>query len=471
MPHQFPSRIIAPLLVILFTATLASLHLQYRTITGDEVPYTDPAIRLVTGKGWTSIAWAPSSETFFVGNFPAYPLLLAAAFSIAHPDLSTARLLSHLLFAASFLLLLAAGRRWQWFPNWKWETAWLIVCLFGLYIFPVAQYARPDAWALFLVCLATFLCSLPPSRATGAALLLNGFLAGASGLQLVPVLGILGLVFIGLTRRWKPVLLVAVGGACGLLGTFAVMAAFSMAAPFWESTFGMGSDRWAQWHGWRDPLLWSASLLLLTAPVFAGKNPLVIRCATWGLLSGIGIAGTLFALGKFPNYYAFFASIPASIAAFVLLSRIPRGPFRAIGILCLSGSAILGFPLVSLMVWNTWEQRDLHRFEEWVWSHIDPGSKVVATPIAYYAALRAGATIRTDFMCRQTDSVADADRLLLMKDDPWIRNWEHSTQWKIVAQYDARGTIPSRLTALDILNRLSFSPQYQLEIWEKIKTP
>lgn len=253
--------------------------------------------------------------------------------------------------------------------------------------------------------------------------------------------------------------------------TFAVMAAFSMAGPFWESTFGMRANRWEQWHGWRDPLLWSASLVLLIALAFETRNARVVRASFWGLVGGLGTALILFTLSKFPNYYAFFASIPASIAAFVVISQLSQHPLRLFGILCMSGSAMLGFPLVSLMVWNTWDQRDLARFEEWVRKRIAPESRVVTTPIAYYAALGTGAEIRTDFFQSHKDSLEDADQLLLMKNDPWIRSHRDFSQWQIVAEYDARAMIPSRVPALDFLNRLSFSPQYQLEIWEKIPSP
>jgi hypothetical protein len=469
-PSSFLPKFAAPFLILLFVGLLASVHLQYRTITGDEVPYTDPAIRLVSGQGWTSIAWAPSSEEFFVGNFPAYPLLLAAVFHLAEPNLSSARLLSHLLFAVAFMLLLAAGRRWAWFPDWKWECTWLATCLFGLYVFPVAQYARPDAWALFLLCSATWLASLSQGKLRTTGLFLIGFLSGASGLQLIPVLGILAVVHLRLTRDWRPSTTLAIGGAVGLGATLATVAGLGYLQPFLDSTFGMGADRWAQWQGWRDPLLWSSSLVLILSLGWGQLNIPIRSRAICGLLAGLGTATLLFALSKFPNYYAYFAAIPASIAAFSVLPHCSRRMLRPFGLAALCGSALLGFPLVSIMVWNSWEQRNLSHLEAWIEAQITPEVKVVATPLAYFAARRAGAEIRTDFMCRQTDSVADAQLLLLMKNDPWIRHWKYAHQWRIVGEYDAPAQYPPRISPLNLLNRLSYSPQYQLELWRKAPT-
>lgn len=100
---------------ILIVIALASLALNFATLTRsptiaeDEVAFTEPALNLATGHGFSFPGW--NDGRFWTGNAPLYPLLLSCWLRVVPFSIAGVRSLNVLIALAAFLLVIAAAMR------------------------------------------------------------------------------------------------------------------------------------------------------------------------------------------------------------------------------------------------------------------------------------------------------------------------------------------------------------------------
>lgn len=361
---------------------------QFRHPMGDEAAYLDPALRWLEGKGWTSTCWGQPSHEFYAGYVPLYPLAASAWMAVFGSSLESARHFAVVCFTAAMLLLLDAGRRWGWWPSRGRGLLFVGLVAASLYGLSIAQTARPDAWCLLMLSVTIGIIKAPwPHAVRLAGVFLGGAACALSGLQTAPPLAVLALGWLAVSRGqcWPFVLACAAGGATALAAYAGLLASQGVLDPFLASTIFSRSNRWEAWHGWRDPMLWACAGALGLFTLFGPRSHRLAAVLGWGAGLGTGLA--LFASARFPQYYAHLAILP--LAAGVAAAWPPRGHgspwISRLAATGLAGAAVTGFPLVCVMVWNTWDFRDQQPLAEWARTHLRQEDRVYCDPGAFFA--------------------------------------------------------------------------------------
>jgi len=463
----------------LWTILVALNISPLRYLQGDEVGYLDPAINLCEGRGFVSTAWWQPADQFFACNLPLYPAVSFIWFKIFGADLPQGRLLSLTLFALSTVIILQTLRRAMVFRSSRQEILFLLLWLLGLYSGSISQFARPEALCLFFLSTYMFSWTVSSPSLSALALMLTGIGASLSGLQLVTVLGFYSLLAFGLDPRkaLRQTLFLVLGGITGAAIAAALYASQGVLGVFISSTFGLGPNR-AQWQGFRDPALWCTTLLGFALWIrFRKLLPSPIgRVLLLGSLGGILVAGGLYGLSKFPQYYCFFALLPPIIgisATLPLLWPAISNLTRTISVLAVLAS-ITGFPLYLAYYWNTKDQRNLALVEQYCRDQVTPGSIIFCDPAAYFSVRRIAAKTYTQFYLdhANADERASISKVILLSKNapPYIDQPTVFSQlggdWQESGRLDSEAAAPLRIRTLSFLNRLSYLQPYNFTAWD-----
>lgn len=476
----FAMRWLPSVLLLLFYVALMLLVLEdFRGVMGDEAAYADPALRWCEGLGFTSAAWWQSPDAFWAANFPLYAVVSAAWVKFTGmSSLWGLRSLSLLLYVAGLAVWMAACRRAEWFKSLAQEVGFLAMILGSLYATAPSQYIRPEAVAPLLLGLGLWGQTLSRESMRDVMAFATGALAAWAGLQFVVTLGVFALVWLAAadTKPWRALIGCILGGVTGFGALVAVYAYFGVLSVFFESTFGHGGNRLAQWHGWRDPMLWAGSAVLAAGLALRVWPSRERRWAAAGLAAGPGLAAVLFLLSKFPQYYGFLAVLPvctATAAVFPALRKTWR--FAAGSILVVAG--LVGFPLAALTNWNTMPSRNHEELSRWTGDRLTACKTAYVDPSAYFAARGQGRQIYTQFVlpALSHDERSRIDAVMLIPGHPLGYLQKESVLQLIGGEWELCGTYPenpagaSRFPALEIFRRFSYAGPYQFELWRRVR--
>ena len=472
-------RISSLLILVLYAAVLLPVLEDFRGVMGDEAAYADPALRWCEGQGFTSAAWWQSPDAFWACNFPLYAVIHAAWVKFTGmSSLWGLRSLSLLLYVAGLAVWMAACRRVGWFKSVAQEEGFLAMILGSLYATAPSQYIRPEAVAPLLLGLGLWGQTLSRESMRDVMAFATGVLAAWAGLQFAVTLGVFVIVWMAAAdaKPWRAFVSCILGGLTGFGVLVAVYGYFGVLSVFFESTFGHGGNRLAQWHGLRDPMLWAGSAVLSTGLALRLWPARERRWAAAGLAAGPGLAAVLFLLSKFPQYYGFLAVLPvctATAAVFPALRKTWR--FAAGSILVVAG--LVGFPLAALTNWNTMPSRNHEELSRWAGERLTGCRTAYVDPSAYFAARRQGRQIYTQFVlpALSDDERSRIEAVLLVPGHPLGYLQRESVLRLIGGEWELRGTFPvnavqaSRFPALDILRRLSYAGTYRFEVWWRVR--
>jgi hypothetical protein len=472
-------RPVAWLMLSVYAALLVPLLTDFRAVMGDEACYVDPALRWCEGQGWTSTAWGRPPGEFWASNLPLYAMSVAAWVKVTGLDsLWGLRLWSVILYVSGLALWITGADRAGWLRSSAQQVGFLALMAGSLYATGPSQYARPEALGALLLGFSLWGQTLSSTRLRDGAALASGFLVAWTGLQFAVALAVLGLVWLLLAERrpWRSLFLCGAGGVLGFVALFGVYQSLGVLGVFLEETFGTAGNRMAQWHGWRDPMLWAASAVLIAVLVTRGKNSAEGRRALAGLLGGPGLALVLFALGKFPQYYAFLAILPLATAVCAAVPSIAR-KWKPVAFALLASAGVIGFPLAALMNWNAMPGRQHADLWRWVESALAGREAVFVDPSAYFAARAEGREVYTQFVldALSAEELQRIDAVQLMPDHglAYLGKAEVLAKlggsWRLVGAYPAAGRPSSRVPQLDFLSRLSYSGPYVFELWERAR--
>lgn len=472
-------RPVAWLMLSFYAALLVPVLTDFRAVMGDEACYVDPALRWCEGKGWTSTAWGRPPDEFWASNLPLYAISVAVWVKVTGFDsLWDLRLWSVILYMFGLALWITGASRAGWLRSSAQQAGFLALMAGSLYATGPSQYARPEALGALLLGFSLWGQTLFSRRLRDLAALASGFLVAWAGLQFAAALAVFGAVWLLLAARqpWRSLLFCGVGGVLGFVLLCGVYQSLGVLGVFLKETIGATGNRTAQWHGWRDPMLWAASAVLISVLVLRGRNSAEGRQALAGLLAGPSLALTLFALGKFPQYYAFLAVLPLVTAVCTVVPSIV-GKWKAAAIALLVSAAVVGFPLAALMNWNAMSGRRHDDLRRWVVSALAGRKAVFVDPSAYFAAQAEGQEVYTQFVLEalSAEELQRVDAVLL---PPYHRLQYLSTEnvltrlggeWTLAGRYPG-GTQPvSRVAQLDFLSRLSYAGPYVFELWERTR--
>ena len=474
---QSAMRPVAWMMLLAYAVLLTAVLGDFRAVMGDEACYVDPALRWCEGKGWTSTAWGQPPDEVWASNVPLYALSVAAWVKVTGLDsLWGLRLWSLVLYAAGLALWVSGARCAGWLLSSAQQAGFLALLAGSLYATGPSQYARPEALGTLLLGFALWGQTLRSGRWRYVTAFLAGLLASWAGLQFAVALTVFGMVWLLVCggQPWRNLLVCGAGGLLGLVILCGLYHSAGVLGVFVAETFGAGANRSAQWHGWRDPTLWAGAAVLLAGLLCGAWGATERRLALAGLLAGPGLALALFALSKFPQYYASLAILPLATAVCAVFPSIAQ-KWRPAGFALVVSAGLIGFPLAALMNWNAMPGRQHEELRQWMESALAGKKAVFVDPSAYFAARSADREIYTQFVLEALDA-ADAGRIEAAVLVPnhglaYLRKEEVLGQlggtWRLVRTYPEGAQPASRISRLDFLSGLSYSGPYVFEMWQR----
>lgn len=452
----------------------------------DEVMFADPAVNLATGRGFTTSAWFQPRETFFAGNSPLYPLVLAPWVKVFGVTAVAVRSLNYVLVLAAVAVLGLALARLGLVnrPADRLLLAALVLCADGVtYSYRGGRY---DCLGMLLVAGMLWALTLPAPRARTAALVALAALVPWAGLQLVPYAALLGLLLLLVRGRAAvgAVAAVAVGGALGTAALVGLFRAEGVWPEFVKSVALLGGARRPlaarAADALRAPATEPSSLLLLaTLAVFLAfelrrkgvrlRSPVVV-----GLLAGVVVPCALAFVGKYVRYYAWMSSIPMAVCVAAHFGRAAPAARLAVAPLLLLACAA-GLPARLAVTGLEWGLRDPAPVDRLVAGQVGPGDWVFSEYEAYYPAKRSAAVVLLPpyigdasgpVLADPPVTAAERDRVnvLIAKPDTAAKRLAFfGGRWAPVARYAADPAARVRLLA-----RVGFgSKPYDLTVYRR----
>jgi hypothetical protein len=441
----------------------------------DEVMFADPAANLYLGHGFTTSAWFQSRDGLFAGNSPLYSLCLYPWISAFGLEVTAVRAFNYVLMLLTVSTgLLAMGRLGLVRSPWlKAGLALLVLCADGVtYSYRSGRY---DCLGMLLVAALGLGLTIPARKPRAAALALLACLVPWAGLQLIPYLGILGLVLL-LLRGREALFDLAWIGAGLALGLGSLVLFFEV-----NGVWGEFLKSVAILAGARKPLA-NRLLSALLAPLTEPSSVLLLAALTVGLVAalrrddfrvrsplgvgwlvGILVPVFLAVTGKYARYYCWMAFLPMAACIAGELQHGRMGSLRLAVVSLLLLASIAGLPARLAVTWREWTLRDPRPVDAVVERALRPTDWVYSDYEAYYPAKRRAAVLflppyaglmpemeGTGVAPALTSADRDAVNVLILKpssEEQALRRF--GGRWSLVASYAAaREQPPARTVGL-----------------------
>jgi hypothetical protein len=398
----------------------------------DEVWFSDPAVNLVTGRGFTSSAQSVMGRhEIYSGTSPLYPLLLAAWFRILGVGLLVARSLNYVLMVAVVACVIAASRR-SGLVTTRWAKVVLAVALLCNYgISFDYRSARYDVLGM-LVCAILYLeFTIANSKVRRMALVLTAALLPAAGLQNIPFAAAASLVVL-LMGGWRLLPDLIIVGAGIIIGAAAMVGIlhfehvlprvirFTMEFASGPMRASLDLEELLSFKGNAFPslvLLVGLGGMALVTPIFRGHGA-ARRWAIGAVLFSIVIPTTMVAAGHFPSYYAWMMFLPTLVCFCACLDRLMELPGSRAGLILASAAALLtcyGLPGHLAKAILEWKQNDPQAVARFVKSVARPSDVIYCCTPVYFAAKATTPEVMTlDYHNVMSPAERDSISLLLI---------------------------------------------------------
>jgi hypothetical protein len=377
---------------MLVVIALASLAVNFATLTRsptiaeDEVAFTEPALNLATGHGFTFPGW--NDGRFWTGNAPLYPLLLSCWLRVVPFSIAGVRSLNVLIALAAFLIVIAAAMRHGLIE----KPALLFAALLCAYSISFSyRGGRYDALCMLLFALVLLATTLAGWRRY-ALLVFGAFFMPAAGLLLPACAGVVSLVLLIAYRRsvlrdltvfWIAMLagvaaLLLLYAQNGVLQDFLTLIgrhSVVHGANVETTSFNSLSRKWR-----RLPLaLWAdkVNLLLVALVAFLGW-----RRRSRLLWTAIAVAVVLPLTIEFLYMYRIYYGWMIAIPLLVVLASFRDSKCATLALLIV---IVTGLPARTLLAVLEWRSRDYAPVEALAARNIGPDDTVYADFAAYYA--------------------------------------------------------------------------------------
>jgi len=182
------------IILLTFIAINFSVACRTPTVFPDEPEYSDPAVNLYLGDGFTSTMWAQGRHDFWVGNVPAYQILLAGFFKLFGVGFLQARMVNTLLAALAAGMIWLALKRTELIKTAPYRLLSVVLILSGSVSTQTIRTIRPDT-TMFTVCAAVFLAwTVRSEKLRWLAVILASSLLLPAGIPMLPY----GILMLGL---------------------------------------------------------------------------------------------------------------------------------------------------------------------------------------------------------------------------------------------------------------------------------
>jgi hypothetical protein len=411
------------IVAVLFAINLATVEL-YPMAWFDEAGYSDPAINLVRGNGFTSSTWYNALwGKFWASNPPLYPLLLTPWIAWLGVHFAAIRSLNLVVISASAIALWYYAVRSGLFPSVLGRIIVVLLPLLGYGVSFTYRSARPDTLCILLAALVLNASLLSDWRWRTAALIAVGALVPWTGLQLAAFAVILALLIAiwWMREAIKVFLPLGVGMALGLVALFGFYAANDSLRDFVAATFAslhtvvgevahlvMLNDPRGMDHVRHYPALLPAVLFQDRSTVFVAVAAILLLISlrhasgtTAFKASRLAVAAAFVIpiftelAGRYPLYYTWMGLLTVGIAAAASLepsSTSPdRRPTRRLAIGCIALALAIGLPLQLARAYEERGARNYDALRAYVDARVSPGDWVYISEPPYFAVVERGA--------------------------------------------------------------------------------
>jgi hypothetical protein len=375
----------------------------YPAVWVDEILSADAGIHLAQGKGFVSAAWfnQPSWE-FWASYPPLYAFVLAGCLRLFGISAFVVRSFGLSLITVSLLIIFRFLKRLG-----DDSSRWIVVVALAVCepLAFLARAGRPDSVSVFLLCATSLVFVERTWRWRGAILFVLGFFAVPAALQFAACVLMLGALlqiwFHPFTRR--EIALWGTGAACGTAALAGIYASQHVLRIFLESTV-------ASTHSSAGRLLQNLLLRngakpfvlsdIVSAPLRDYASPVVIvsgvivwlvakrlnnslarQLSSFGLACAVVIPLAIQLLGKYPIYYAYMGTVPATMAIVAACGRLAsKGRYANALVL-----ALLFIGGAGQLWWKGWSQGTQTVFD--IFRQVSKEDTVVADYPAYYQLL------------------------------------------------------------------------------------
>jgi hypothetical protein len=289
---------------------------RFTTVWLDEVMFTDPAINLYFGNGFTSTAWfIQTKEEMWAGNLPLYSLVLFLWVKLFGFSLLTVRSLNYFLIIGSSIMLWLAVIRLR-LVNLAWIRIFLIIiflCGYGISL--CYRSGRYDCLGIMLGISAVLVYSVSYSKLRYFLLMSIGILIVPSGLHLCLFSVIICFLLLIFMKKsvFKEACFLGFGMIIGLMILLAFYYLNGVLDDFISSVNILKSVTSGSLP--KDPSLpfiYMVAFLIIINRINKGYiqwNSLII----FGILAGLFVPIIMLLVGRFPTYYSWMVYIPLSI--------------------------------------------------------------------------------------------------------------------------------------------------------------
>lgn len=411
---------------------------RYPFVWIDEVMYSDPAVNLYLGNGFTSSAWyAQPANEFWAGNVPLHSMLLYLWIKIFGFSITAVRSINFVYLAASALLLWRACLRMNLVASSRLRLALLVLMAGGYSMIFSYRSGRPDCLALLLICGAIYVYSRECWRQRIFGGMALGWLMPWAGLQLLPLLAVGGiLLWLYLGRAVvRELLATAAGAALGGVSLYWFYVSHGVWQRFLASVRQHTTIGFFGWlargelrHSNLVPKDFSFMVLfvlamalmvyqIMNSPPFSSSQPSPQgKGRTFGWLSSIDSAcgvrdgrgsplsfGIIYSLvltvalifsGKFPTYYGWMTYVPLCLCLCMTLGKIELTErLRWMCGIFLAAAVVIGAGLHGITALADWRDRDYANVEQLIRGNVSGTDWFYGEFTTYYAAKKTAARV------------------------------------------------------------------------------
>jgi len=412
-PWEWPTLLVIFAVFLLLNVVTAS---RSPTVWMDEVMLADPAASLYLGQGFHSAAspYLTNQETY-VSNALPYTAALYGWINIFGFNPTAVRSLNFALMVLTVAMICLAVQRYRLVrsPQARIVLACLLLCGYGIaFSFRSGRY---DISAAIVVAAMFLAGTVRQSGLRYSLLAILGALAMWAGMQMTPllfVLGLLLLIFFG-ARFLMPLIVLALGSIAGLLSMYLAFRANGQWSTFIRTTRAFaGSDVVNRGLVHRTIAAVAAALrglvlhdfsltILLLLMAMALLVMIVGRKWQWrsapvfGLAVAVLVPLAMFFAGRYPIYYSWMAFLPATVAAVAawdtLLRSHQHAAIRRASAALLVLACLVGLPLRLTLTALEWNQRSYAPVEQLVQRNVTSTDYAYCDPAAYYPTKRIAA--------------------------------------------------------------------------------
>ncbi len=430
-------------LILFFLLNFATAE-KNPTVWCDEVMYTDPAVNLFQGHGFTSGAWfLQTNDKFWAGNVPCYQIVLYGWLKLFGFSLPAVRSVHYVLFAAAILVAWLAIRRLNLIASPAHRLVFCLItalCTASLFAY---RFVRPESLGILFVAFALLAASLRPRPLALSMLAVSGMLLTATGLQLTAYVCLMsGLLWLCGPRQFRlETVALCAGCALGGLGLYLFYKYHGVWNDFVvcirhhtianqgtsfpnTNPYGALSDKikhlpqlFADYSlapmlalaGW---MLWDLS----HAKLLRRNSPLV-----FGVIACVAVPLGLYAVGIFPKYYFWMAFFPlalgccAELGSWLQLHSCRHSRRCLVALIALA--CLLGLPRRLAVASFEWRARSYEPLMQLAEPYVSRDKLVACDFYAYYAAKQHAATlILPNYLHLLTDAAKARVSVVIFRD-------------------------------------------------------